>query len=134
MFNSSKLTLGHARLSSVALQEELTIPANAFEVDEAAERITIQLPVPLSAGAQLVLQVDFSGEVSSSTMGYYRCSWEDECKTKYYALTQFQVRTPRPSPVIRYDADVLYYFFTSPPRHALLSLAGTSHSSRLLSP
>ncbi|KAI0789033.1 hypothetical protein BC629DRAFT_1582206 [Irpex lacteus] len=95
VFNSSKLTLGHARLSSVALQEELTIPANAFEVDEAAERITIQLPVPLSAGAQLVLQVDFSGEVSSSTMGYYRCSWEDEGKTKYYALTQFQPTSAR---------------------------------------
>lgn len=98
MFNSSKLTLGHAQLSSAALKEELKIPASAFKVDEAAERVTIQLPVPLSAGTQLALKVDFTGEVSSSTMGYYRCSWEDEGKTKYYALTQFQVRTSRSFP------------------------------------
>ncbi|KAI0811123.1 leucyl aminopeptidase [Irpex lacteus] len=95
VFNSSKLTLGHARLSSTALKEELTVLASAFEVDEDAEHITIQLQVPLAAGTQLALKIDFAGELTGSMLGYYYCSWEDEGEEKHYALTQFEPTSAR---------------------------------------
>ncbi|KAI0086651.1 peptidase family M1-domain-containing protein [Irpex rosettiformis] len=95
VFNSSKLTLGRARLSSAALKEEVTVDATSFEIDGASERVTIQLPGALSAGTQLALKVDFEGELTGSMLGYYRCSWEDEGKTKHYALTQFEPTSAR---------------------------------------
>ena len=34
----------------------------------------------------------FGGKLTGSMMGYYKSAWEYEGTTKYYALTQFEVR------------------------------------------
>ena len=68
VFNSSKLALGHATFSSAALKEELIVPASEFSVDEASERVTVQLPTTLAAGTQLALRIDFGGELTGSML------------------------------------------------------------------
>lgn len=67
------------------------VPASAFQYDEPRGRVSVDLPVALPVGSQLQLRIDFEGELTDAMMGYYRSSWEDEGKTKYYALTQFEV-------------------------------------------
>jgi aminopeptidase 2 len=45
----------------------------------------------LPAGSKAELKIIFEGELTGNMLGYYKASWEHEGKTKYYALTQFEV-------------------------------------------
>ena len=60
--------------------------------DDVEERATLKLPVVLPAGSKAQLKIDFEGEITGAMMGYYRSAWENEGKTEYYTLTQFEVR------------------------------------------
>lgn len=91
MLNTGKLTLGEARITSASLKEEIVQSSTALKFDEGRERVAIQLPVILPAGSHIQLKLDFAAELTGSLLGYYRSAWEFEGKTKYYALTQFQV-------------------------------------------
>ncbi|KAJ3554813.1 hypothetical protein NM688_g2912 [Phlebia brevispora] len=95
VFNSSKLSLGSARLTSSSLKQEIVQTTKDFAIDEKSERCTISLPTTLSAGSQAQLKIDFDGELTGSMMGYYRSAWEHEGKTKYYTLTQFEPTAAR---------------------------------------
>jgi aminopeptidase 2 len=61
--------------------------------DEKETRATFKFPTVFPAGSKAELQISYSGELKDNMVGYYRSSWEDEGKTKYYALTQFEVRS-----------------------------------------
>ena len=91
VFNTAKLSLSSARVSSSALKQELVQTTSDFNFDEANERATITLPTALPKGAKVSLRIDFEGELTGAMMGYYRSAWEHEGKTKHYALTQFEV-------------------------------------------
>lgn len=91
-FHTSKLNLGSASLTSTALKEPFVQAASALTLDEEAERATLPLPVKLPAGSKAELKIDFEGELTGAMMGYYRSAWENEGKTQYYSLTQFEVR------------------------------------------
>lgn len=91
VFNTAKLTLSEARITSAALKDEIVLASSAFVFDEANERVALELPVSLPAGAELQVRVDFAGELTGGMMGYYRSSWDHKDDTKHYALTQFAV-------------------------------------------
>ena len=74
---------------SDALKSEQVTTATAF--DKVQERTTYQLTDGLPAGSKAELKVFFEGELTGNMLGYYKASWEHEGKTKYYALTQFEV-------------------------------------------
>ncbi|KAJ3551896.1 hypothetical protein NM688_g4446 [Phlebia brevispora] len=95
VFNSSKLLLGSAHLTSSSLKQEIVQTTKDFTLNEKSERCTISLPTTLSAGSQAQLKIDFDGELTSGMMGYYRSAWEHEGKTKYYTLTQFEPTATR---------------------------------------
>jgi aminopeptidase 2 len=44
------------------------------------------------ANSKLELRIPFSGKLRESAMGYFRSSWEDKGKKKFYSVTRFQVR------------------------------------------
>ena len=71
------------------LKVEQVTTATAF--DKVQERITYQLTDVLPAGSKAELKIAFEGELTGNMLGYYKASWEHEGKTKYYALTQFEV-------------------------------------------
>jgi len=68
---------------------EQVTTATAF--DKVQERTTYELNDTLPAGSKAELKIAFEGELTGSMTGYYKASWEHEGKTKYYALTQFEV-------------------------------------------
>ena len=94
VFNTAKLALGTAYVSSESLKQTVVQASKEFTFDEENERATISLPTPLTAGSKVQLKVDFEGELTGAMMGYYRSAWEHEGKTKYYTLTQFEVSLP----------------------------------------
>jgi hypothetical protein len=120
VFNSSNLTLGQAKVASAALKEDAVVPASALHHDEPNGRVSLNLPVTLPVGSQLQFRIDFEGELTGAMMGYYRSSWEDEGKTKYYALTQFEVYFD----IVPYQSSRVLNRFGSPPKHAERSRAG----------
>jgi aminopeptidase 2 len=77
-------------LNSNALTEEQELTVSAF--DKTQERVTFQLSRNLPAGSKAELKIAFSGEITGAMMGYYKSSYDVDDKTKYYALTQFEVR------------------------------------------
>lgn len=91
-FHTAKLNLGHARLSSASLKQDLVQEASALAFDETDERATLTLPTTLPAGSKAELKIDFAGELTGAMMGYYRSEWEHDGKKAYYSLTQFEVR------------------------------------------
>lgn len=91
VFNTSKLTLGQAKVSSPTFTDDIVVPSSKIQLNEKLGRGSIDLPTLLPAGAHVRLRIDFAGELTGSMVGYYRSAWEDEGETKYYALTQFQV-------------------------------------------
>lgn len=94
VFNTAKLALGTAYVSSESLKQTVVQASKAFTFDEENERATISLPTSLTAGSKIQLKIDFEGELTGAMMGYYRSAWEHEGKTKYYTLTQFEVSLP----------------------------------------
>jgi Peptidase M1 N-terminal domain len=87
--NTSNLELGVAKLYSDALKTEQEQSSCTF--DSETERATFAFPTKLPAGSKAQLQVGFHGKLTGSLVGYYKSLWEHEGKTKYYALTQFEV-------------------------------------------
>ena len=92
VFNTAKLGLGAARVSSTSLKQEFVQTSSAFAFDEDNERATIKLPGTLTAGSKVTVKIDFDGELTGSMMGYYRSAYEVDGKTEHYTLTQFEVR------------------------------------------
>lgn len=80
----------HRTLYSDALKAEQDATFASF--DKTQERTTYQLSNSLPAGSKAELKIGFTGKLTGSMMGYYKSSWEQDGKTKYYALTQFEVR------------------------------------------
>jgi aminopeptidase 2 len=60
-------------------------------LDSASERVAYSVNDTLPAGSKASLKVSFKGGLTGSMMGYYKSTYEEEGKTKYYALTQFEV-------------------------------------------
>jgi aminopeptidase 2 len=90
VFNVADLELSNISLYSEALGIQ-QVPA-ALTFDKEQERAVVHFANPLPATSKARLQVGFQGKLTSSMQGYYKSSWENEGKTKDYALTQFEVR------------------------------------------
>jgi len=91
VFNTADLQLGVASLYSDELKTEEV--QSSCAIDTTAERATLNFPTLLPAGSKAQLHVGFQGKLTGSMMGYYMSSWEQDGKTKYYALTQFEVNS-----------------------------------------
>ncbi|KAH9483761.1 Aminopeptidase 2, mitochondrial [Psilocybe cubensis] len=88
VLNATDLDLGKASLYSDALKTEQVTSVTA--IDKTQERVTYQLTDKLPAGSKAELKIAFAGKLTGAMMGYYKSSWENEGKTEYYALTQFE--------------------------------------------
>ncbi|KAF8831487.1 hypothetical protein HHX47_DHR1000653 [Lentinula edodes] len=88
VMNSSKLKLGQATVHSTGSQSDQLSSEPSF--DEKEKRVSFSFPTVLPAGTQAKITIGFSGELTGSMTGYYRSSFEEEGKTKYYSLTQFE--------------------------------------------
>ena len=128
VFNTAKLGLTAARVSSTSLKQEVVQESSAFAFDEDNERATIKLPTTLAAGSKVTVKIDFDSELTGSMMGYYRSSYEVNGKTEHYTLTQFEVC----SRITHISAFILTV--CSPRQRAEPSRAGTSPCSRRPSP
>ncbi|KAF6764898.1 leucyl aminopeptidase [Ephemerocybe angulata] len=91
--NSAQLNLGKVTVYSDALKSE-QIPTGQ-DFDTVQERATFNLSTALPAGSKGEIKIAFSGELTGSMVGYYKSSWEDEGKTRNYALTQFEPTAAR---------------------------------------
>ncbi|KAF9466381.1 leucyl aminopeptidase [Collybia nuda] len=91
--NASTLQLGKASIYSDALKTEQV--QSSESLDTVSERVTYHFPQTLPGGTRAELRIGFSGELTGSMTGYYKSSWEDEGKKKFYALTQFEPTAAR---------------------------------------
>ncbi|KAJ7489904.1 leucyl aminopeptidase, partial [Mycena galericulata] len=80
--NSKGLVLGNASIYSDVTQTEQSQSGHSFDKD--MQRVTFTFPNALPAG------VAFDAPLGSSMTGYYKAAWEEDGKTKHYALTQFE--------------------------------------------
>lgn len=127
MLNASRLELGAASIYSDALKTYQVQSSQVY--DTVSERATFHFANALPAGSKAQLKVVFAGPLTGGMTGYYKSAWEDEGKTKHYALTQFEVRSSSQSPII----------FSLTQLHSQLmpelhSLAGTNPFSKPHSP
>ena len=67
------------------------MPSSA-SFDETQERIAYEFRHALPADSKAELEMVFGGKLTGSMVGYYKSAWKHEGTTKYYALTQFEVR------------------------------------------
>ncbi|EIN08063.1 hypothetical protein PUNSTDRAFT_126849 [Punctularia strigosozonata HHB-11173 SS5] len=95
VFNSSDLNLGNITLQSDALHTAQTESSRSFEKEQ--ERMHVHFATSLPAGSKAQLQIAFDGKLTGSMMGYYYSTYEQDGKTKYYALTQFEPTAARRS-------------------------------------
>jgi aminopeptidase 2 len=86
VFNSSGLVLGNAALYSGDLKFD-----SSLSPDDKQERRTLRVSPPPQAGSKAQLHISFQGKLTDSMVGYYRSSYQEDGKDKYYALTQFEV-------------------------------------------
>ncbi|KAJ3574305.1 hypothetical protein NP233_g1859 [Leucocoprinus birnbaumii] len=93
VLNTSDLDLGTAWLSSDSVKVDQVLSAQTF--DKESERVSYELGITLPAGSKASLKVAFKGELTGSMMGYYKSTYEEDGKTKYYALTQFEPTAAR---------------------------------------
>ncbi|KAJ2930053.1 hypothetical protein H1R20_g7024, partial [Candolleomyces eurysporus] len=91
--NTTALDLGKVTVHSDALKGSQTPADRSF--DKTQERASFQLESPLPAGSKGDIKIHFSGELTGSMLGYYKSSWEDDGKSKSYALTQFEPTAAR---------------------------------------
>jgi aminopeptidase 2 len=87
--NSYELELGTGSIYSDNLKIEQIPSACAF--DTTAQRAVFTLPNALPAGSKAKFKIGFHGKLTGNMMGYYKSIWEQDGKTKAYALTQFEV-------------------------------------------
>jgi aminopeptidase 2 len=92
VFNTSALDLGDILVFCETAQEKEQV-VSSRDFDTVAERATLRFACPFPAGSKAQLRVTFRGELTGSMLGYYKSSWEHEGTKKYYALTQFEVRS-----------------------------------------
>ncbi|KAL4243857.1 Aminopeptidase [Abortiporus biennis] len=60
-------------------------------IDVESERGIIDLPIILTAGHNVILKLGYEAEISGAPLiGYHRSAWQQDGKTKYYAVTRFQ--------------------------------------------
>ena len=124
MFNTADLDLSDVCLYSEALKTQQV--QSCRTLDKNMERAIVHFTTPLPAGSKAQLQVGFQGKLTSSMQGYYKSSWVHEGKQKYYALTQFEVRT-----VLKGSYELPYSsFYASPLLPGVHSLAGMSRCSK----
>lgn len=97
------------------MKEEQDATFDSF--DKGQERTTYQLGNTLPAGSKAELKIGFSGKLTGSMTGYYRSSWEEDGKTKYYSLTQFEVYLQESSSILQLTLHPI-----SPRPHVVLSL------------
>lgn len=88
VFNVMDLELNHVAIVPAASKIQIL---SALTFDKKMGRASVNLHTALPAGSKAQLQVGFQGQLTSSMQGYYKSGWEHEGKTKYYALTQFEV-------------------------------------------
>lgn len=93
-FNTAELTLGALTVTSSSFNEPYVQPASALTIDKATERATLKLPTTLVEGSTVQFRVGFEADLTGALMGYYRSAFQKDGKTKYYSLTQFEVRPP----------------------------------------
>ncbi|KAF7777794.1 hypothetical protein Agabi119p4_3866 [Agaricus bisporus var. burnettii] len=93
VLNTSGLDLGQATLYSDSLKKELA--PSEQTLDTASERVAYSVNDTLPAGSKAFLKVSFKGELTGSMMGYYKSTYEEDGKPKYYALTQFEPTAAR---------------------------------------
>jgi aminopeptidase 2 len=86
--NTFELELGTASIYSDNLKIEQIPSACAF--DTTAQRAAFSLPTALPAGSKAQFKIGFHGKLTGNMMGYYKSTWEQDGKTKVYALTQFE--------------------------------------------
>jgi aminopeptidase 2 len=60
-------------------------------LDSDLERVAYSIDGTVPAGSKAFLKVSFKAKLASSMKGYYKSTYDEEGKTKYYALTQFEV-------------------------------------------
>ncbi|RXW20987.1 hypothetical protein EST38_g4846 [Candolleomyces aberdarensis] len=83
--NTTALDLGKVATKLLPIGPSIT-PRNAHPSSSKA---------PLPAGSKGDIKIHFSGELTGSMTGYYKSSWEDEGKSRSYALTQFEPTAAR---------------------------------------
>lgn len=83
----------YATLNSSIYSNELQIEQvqSGESFDNVSERVTYHFFHALPGGSKAELRIGFSGEITRNMTGYYRSSWDDEGKKKFYALTHFEV-------------------------------------------
>ncbi|KAH8102857.1 leucyl aminopeptidase [Cristinia sonorae] len=95
VFNSLGLELFNPTITSLVSAEPRVYPPSTLQLDKASERAILTLPSSLPAGATVELSLGFEAELTDQLNGYYRSSWKDGGKTKYYALTHFEPTAAR---------------------------------------
>ena len=80
VFNSSKLQLHVISLATANSQTAIT--QTSREVDEKAERVTVQFSSALSAGSEATLFIEYEGTLDEPITGYYRSTATFEGKTR----------------------------------------------------
>ncbi|KAL0581101.1 Aminopeptidase 2 mitochondrial [Marasmius crinis-equi] len=85
VLNSSGLDLGTAAV----LLEDSRVREIEQVTFEKEKRVAFKFPAEFHAGSKVQLYLGFSGKLLDNQVGYYLSSWEDEGRTKHYALTQF---------------------------------------------
>ncbi|TFK74328.1 leucyl aminopeptidase [Pluteus cervinus] len=93
VLNSAGLELGRASIYSEALGLNQVQTSQSYEPVQ--QRLTLEFPTKLPAGTNAELRLGFSSTLSGSMNGYYKSAWEQDGKTKYYALTQFEATSAR---------------------------------------
>ncbi|KAJ3763765.1 leucyl aminopeptidase [Lentinula raphanica] len=93
VMNSSKLKLGKATVYPDGSQSDPLTSDPSF--DEKDKRVSFSFPTAFPADTKAKISVGFAGELTGSMTGYYRSSFEEEGKTKYYSLTQFEATDAR---------------------------------------
>ncbi|KAE9406413.1 hypothetical protein BT96DRAFT_963515 [Gymnopus androsaceus JB14] len=93
VMNCTKLKLGQATVQSTAFKSEQLSSESSF--DEKAKQVSFIFPTAFPAGSQAKLTIPFSAPLTGSMTGYYRSSFEEDGKTKYYTLTQFEATDAR---------------------------------------
>ncbi|KAE9406410.1 hypothetical protein BT96DRAFT_875684 [Gymnopus androsaceus JB14] len=93
VMNCTRLKLGQATVQSTAFKSEQLSSESSF--DEKTKQVSFIFPTAFPAGSQAKLTIPFSAPLTGSMTGYYRSSFEEDGKTKYYTLTQFEATYAR---------------------------------------
>ncbi|KAJ6510778.1 peptidase M1, membrane alanine aminopeptidase [Mycena sanguinolenta] len=91
---SDDLKLGDASIPCSPLDAHELQPAQIV-VDKERGRATLNFSAALPAGSKAQVKISYTAMLRGSMNGYYKSAWQQDGKTKYYALTQFQATDAR---------------------------------------